>query len=70
MVILMGMGKLLGKFDFVLILLQCFGLQFVFTGIYRLFVAYNSEENRHIIITAYIPNPDLWNEDFTSRRKK
>lgn len=38
------MSKLLGKFDFVLILLQCLGLQFVFTGIYRLFVAYNSEE--------------------------
>ncbi|WP_138434634.1 hypothetical protein [Winogradskyella algicola] len=38
------MGKLLGKFDFVLILLQCFGLQFVFTGIYRLYVAYNAEE--------------------------
>ena len=32
--------------------------------------AYNPEENKHIIITAYIPNPDLWNEDFTSRRKK
>ncbi|APY07581.1 hypothetical protein BWZ20_04385 [Winogradskyella sp. J14-2] len=38
------MGKLLGKFDFVLILLQCFGLQFVFTGIYRLYVAYNADE--------------------------
>lgn len=38
------MSKLLGKFDFVLILFQCFGLQFVFTGIYRLYVAYNSEE--------------------------
>jgi hypothetical protein len=32
--------------------------------------AYNPEENKHIIITVYIPNPDLWNEDFTSRRKK
>jgi hypothetical protein len=38
------MSKLLGKFDFVLILFQCFGLQFIFTGIYRLYVAYNSEE--------------------------
>jgi len=38
------MGKLLGKFDFVLILLQCFGLQFIFTGIYRLYVAYNAED--------------------------
>ena len=32
--------------------------------------AYNSEENNHIIITTYVPNPNLWNEDFTSRRKK
>ena len=32
--------------------------------------AYNTDENKHVIITAYIPNPALWNEDFTSRRKK
>lgn len=38
------MSKLLGKFDFVLILLQCLGLQSIFAGIYRLYVAYNAEE--------------------------
>ena len=32
--------------------------------------AYNPEEKQHIIITAYVPNPEIWNEDFTKRRTK
>ena len=38
------MNRFLGKFDFVLVLLQCLGIQFIYTGVYRLYIAYNKEK--------------------------
>ena len=38
------MNKVLNKFDFVLVILQCLGVQSVFAGLYRLYVAYHAEE--------------------------
>ncbi len=38
------MSQFLGKFDFVLVILQSIAVQALFTGVYRLYVAYNEDK--------------------------
>jgi len=47
---------------------SCLILGFVDDSPIHVVLAFDRENNTGIAITAYIPDPELWTEDFKSRR--